>query len=283
MDKTQEGVKIEGEDTSGNLAPEALAQEREDKAREKGWKPFEEWEGDPDQWIEAKEFLDREPLYATIAGLKKEIWRQRTSADADFKTLTVEMAKMKTDAYEQALKELKAERRAAKADGDDDAVDEIDERIGQTKQEQEALIAATRNQVAQKTQGLSPHFQEWQDKNKWFTDDQDMRQEAIRQGIAYGLTNKQAPEQEVTAHVEKVIKKMYPEKFQKASRPPNPVEGATTTRSNEDASNNTRKTKLRVSDLTDVERTAMKTFVKRGVLTEAQYLESLADRKAATR
>jgi hypothetical protein len=36
------------------------------KAARHGWKPLEEYEGDPDTWVDAKEFLGRAPLFERI-------------------------------------------------------------------------------------------------------------------------------------------------------------------------------------------------------------------------
>jgi hypothetical protein len=41
-----------------------------------------------------------------------------------------------------------------------------------------------------------------------------------------------------------------------------------------------KKGKLSVADLNDQEKEVMKTFIKRGVLTQDQYLESLAAKKS---
>jgi len=46
VDNTNEGTPIPGE-----LTP------TEQKAVEKGWRPKNEWDGEPDAWVEAREFL----------------------------------------------------------------------------------------------------------------------------------------------------------------------------------------------------------------------------------
>lgn len=41
----------------------------EDKARKRGWKPKEDYEGDPNKWVDAAEFNRQSPLHDTIADL----------------------------------------------------------------------------------------------------------------------------------------------------------------------------------------------------------------------
>ena len=36
------------------------------QAREMGWRPKEEWEGEPEKWRDAKEFVERGELYGKI-------------------------------------------------------------------------------------------------------------------------------------------------------------------------------------------------------------------------
>ena len=42
-------------------------------ARTQGWKPKEEFTGDPALWVDAKEFVGRAPLFDKIKGQSKEL------------------------------------------------------------------------------------------------------------------------------------------------------------------------------------------------------------------
>ena len=62
----------------------------EDKALDKGWRPEDEWTGEPDQWRPAKEFLDRGELMDRISDQTRQLRGQKD-----------ELAKVQT-----ALKEM---------------------------------------------------------------------------------------------------------------------------------------------------------------------------------
>ena len=47
------------------------------QAREQGWKPKEEYEGDPEKWRPAKEFVERGELFGKIDTMGKELKETR--------------------------------------------------------------------------------------------------------------------------------------------------------------------------------------------------------------
>ena len=49
----------------------------ETKAREKGWKPLEEFDGDPETFVPAKEYVEREPLYKALHKANREIKKMK--------------------------------------------------------------------------------------------------------------------------------------------------------------------------------------------------------------
>src|SRR5512138_1524244 len=42
-------------------------------AREKGWRPKEEYEGDHEAWVDAEEFIKRQPLFDKIKSQSKKL------------------------------------------------------------------------------------------------------------------------------------------------------------------------------------------------------------------
>jgi len=54
-----------------------------DKARASGWRPKEEFEGDPDEWVDAGEFVRRKPLFDQIHNLKKQAKEAEIRREAD--------------------------------------------------------------------------------------------------------------------------------------------------------------------------------------------------------
>jgi hypothetical protein len=51
----------------------------EQRAMEHGWRPKEEWEGDPEDWVSAREFNRRGELFARIAKYGNENKEMRDS------------------------------------------------------------------------------------------------------------------------------------------------------------------------------------------------------------
>ena len=50
-----------------------------EKAVAGGWKPLADYDGDPDRWVGAKEFIGRAPLYEQNHKLKKEMADLKTT------------------------------------------------------------------------------------------------------------------------------------------------------------------------------------------------------------
>ena len=57
--------------------PETNIDPYESQAREQGWKPKEEYEGDPNKWRPAKEFVERGELFTKIDSMGKELKETR--------------------------------------------------------------------------------------------------------------------------------------------------------------------------------------------------------------
>lgn len=161
----------------------------EAEAHAEGWRPLEKFKGDPDKWIDAKEFVERGenilPLVKAQNGkLKGELESQKRSlsemraAMDEFKLFHEETAaKLKKDAkesYARAEADLKAARKQARSDGDDDKVDEINDTLVDLKREAEKESAkATKAPTNKSSEDISktPEFQSWAKENPWFGED----------------------------------------------------------------------------------------------------------------
>lgn len=79
----------------------------EEKARDLGWKPKEEFHGDEEQFIDAGEFLRRKPLFDKIEHMGKELKETKKVLNL----LQSHHSKVKETEYNRALAELKSERK----------------------------------------------------------------------------------------------------------------------------------------------------------------------------
>ena len=282
---TEEVVKKGVEEEKHSLNP-TLEQEHmealENKARTKGWRPLGEWHGEQEDWVDAKEFVGREKLFDRIQDLKDQLHKNSQKFDKEFQAMANHFAGMEKVEYNRALSELKSQLAFAKDEKDVDGVEKLSTQLAAVEQERK-IATTVRHQVEQQPQADPEKFRKFKQDNEWFDNDKELQEEAMSIGIGYSATHKEKTQEEVYAYVTKRIKQIYPEKFDDMSededeRPVKKaasVEGGTGTKK----SLGTKKGKLSVGDLNEQEKEVMKTFIKRGVLTQEKYLEDIAKAK----
>ncbi len=249
---TTETAPIEGGDNKHEASP------HEEKAKTAGWKPKEEYDGDPEAWVDAEEFNKRAPLYKKNHGLKREI--------ADLKATVHEMkghmSKVSEAAYNKAVADLEARRDQAIDEGDRDQVKEIDKAI----KDAENLKPAD--------PGIHPVIAAWEKENgEWFYADKSVSRFGMTFAQNYLAENTNDMEGAMEA-MEEAVKKAFPDKCGKKQpdppkRPAAPaVEGGGTQGKPRAATK---------ADLNDEQRRVMSRFVRSGVMTEADYIKDLAE------
>lgn len=230
----------------------------EQRAVEQGWVPQDQWEGEPDQWRPAKEFLDRGELFKKIDDQNRTIKEFKKVVD-DLRKHNAKIAEVE---YKRALEQLKEQKKVAIAEGDGEAVVSIDERIDAVKEAQREVQAAP---VAEVAQEVNPIFSAWVERNQWFNSNRAMRafaNDVGREAAAQGLSPS-----DVLAKVEAEVKKEFADKF---NNPRRNAPGAVEASSNKGTSG-----KRDTFTLTDDERRVMRRIVATGALTEAQYIADL--------
>lgn len=287
-----QGTHVPGEQDGSSLSPQIVEQAREQKARKKGWKPLEEYDGPPEDWVDAKEFLGREPLFEANRDLKRQLKQQASSFERDMKVIQGQFSQMSEQAYKKALHDLQEQRDLAIVDKDIQSVRELDKQIDETKQ---AHVQAVQRTQTQQAPVETEYMKTWRNENQWFDNDSELQDEAVSIGVGYLHAHQGVSQEKMLEYVTDRIKKIYPEKFQtKQERKQTTVkneeedtsqEANTVEKSTPRLGNRGTKVKLTTADLTDQERTVMRTLVKRGVLKdiaaknkrseEAEYLAQL--------
>ena len=260
------GNPVPGEEEGGSSLNPATHQEKViEKAREKGWKPLEEFEGDETEWVDAKEFIGRQKLYDRINDLKSTISKQTRGFQQDMQAVVANMAKVREQEYKRAISTLEKQRKEAAENQDIEAVVAVSKEI-ETLKEEKAEEKASVNEGARTTGEATPEFLEWQAGNKWFSDNSEMRQDAISIGVGYAAGNPNKSQMEVLEYVTKKIKRMYPEEFKAKGTPKvdSKVEGGGGARTPVGSGSN--KTKLTLADLPDEHQAIAKTIIKSGAL-----------------
>jgi hypothetical protein len=273
----QEGTVIPGESTEQHANPGVAADREvayEVKAKELGWRPESEWDGEPSDWVPAKEFVGRQKLYDRIHSLKGELVNQGRKFEQDMNAIKQYVQQMSEIEYKRAVADLTAQRKEAVREADVEAVERINQEIDELKDARKAAPLPAANATTQYSQA----FIQWTERNSWYKNDSELRDEADSLGVAYALKHKGTKtEQEVMDYVEKQIKKMNPDKFQSKETTKAPsVEGASAGNS----ATNKSGAKLSVRDLTEDEARVMKTLVARKIVTQEKYLADLAEAKA---
>ena len=163
---TEEALaEVEVEETQ--IEPEAQEEpntEVEEKARRMGWKPEEEYKGDPKRWTDAESFVkvgeERIPVMKEMNRKledKLQNLEQKFAAREDYDK---HMGKVQ---YERAMKDLKVEQMQAVEEADTEKFQELEQKKEQIKDDYSPK-QPDQNQVPQEVA-------DWQAKNEWFNKD----------------------------------------------------------------------------------------------------------------
>jgi hypothetical protein len=189
-----------------------------ERALEQGWVPKEQWTGDPEEWRPAKEFVARGELYKSIHSTKRELKQTQAALTALQRHHVMVFEK----AHQQALADLKKEKRLAIREGDLERLEEVEDELDATQArhaQERAQIVAT--QQAAQAAGPNPAFSNFVERNQWYVADSTLRDEA--DAIGYIYMNKTGDADGLFAHVEKEMRRKFPEKFGVKRAAPNAV------------------------------------------------------------
>jgi hypothetical protein len=219
----------------------------EQEALQSGWVPKDQYEGEDHKWIDAGEFLRRAPLFEKIDQQNRKI----KQLDDGLKKLATHHDKVREAEYQRALLSLKSQKKAALEDQDHDAVIEIDERLAEVREKQKLALAQEEQESRQN--GPAPEFVAWQQKNSWYSSDEDMRIFADAYGTKLALSGVEPVE--VLKQVEAKVKQKFPTAFRNPNRDkPGAVESSRTTSKGKEADPE--------SKLTDQEKSIMKSLIR---------------------
>lgn len=205
---TDELKPVEGaENTPEPKAPEYT--EIEQRAMEMGWRPLTEFNGDENDFIDAKEFVNRKPLFDKIESTGKELKQMRKAFDA----LKNHYTTVHETAYRDALNNLKQARKDAIAQGDGERFDQVDTEIKRV----EAEAAKIQNVAEVKPEPeVHPQFVSWSNRNPWYNSVGYMRAYADEVGVKLGAQG--VDPIEVLKRVEEAVRKEFPDKFRNSNK-----------------------------------------------------------------
>lgn len=236
-------------------APQLTASEQD--AMQSGWVPKEDFNGDVGKWVDADEYLRRGELFKKIEFQSREL--------KDVKRALVEMKKLHSSVreveYQRAMDTLKSQKKSALEEGDADAVIAADERIALVREQQKSLQAEPVD--IQETQDEHPTFVQWKAQNNWYSSNGPMR--AFADALGMELAGKGMRPDDVLKQVEKEVRSEFPNRFRNPNQArAGAVEGVTA-----------KGTSRGSFSLTGEETRVMKTLVRQGVMTEAEYIKDI--------
>jgi hypothetical protein len=252
------GTDIKGEDTvskdrPADREPDALEQ----RALEMGWRPKEEFDGDEVDFIDAKEFVRRKPLFDKIEHQSKEIKNVRKALDA----LQQHYTKVQQTEYQRALRALEAKRAEAVSDADGETFTKLDTEIKRVEKE----AAELKTVAVEDVPNVPQEFLDWTARNKWYDDVPYMR--AFADDLGPKLSRQGFSPKEVLVKVEQAVKTEFPNKFKNPNK-----ENAPDLSSGDRGTNRARPNDV---EMTDMERRIMNTLVGSGQITKEKYLADL--------
>lgn len=255
MLENQENSQEEIVDTPAERTP------MEQKAMEMGWRPKDEFHGDEDDFIDAKEFVRRQPLFEKIEAQNKQI-KNVTKALETFKQ---HYTRVEQAAVERALTQLKNQRKDALSDGDGERFELLDDEI--KKAEAKVIeIEQVKNQPLVEEAVIHPEWQAFQARNPWYNSTGYMRKFADEVGATFASEGL-APT-EVLKRVEQAVRKEFPTKFTNPNKEQAP---------NVEQSRGSSRQPGKDGDafMNDQERKVMNDLVRSGLLTKEKYIADL--------
>lgn len=267
---TEELKPLEGEKPVDKAPEVPQLTEIEKRAVEMGWRPLDEFNGDEDDFIDAKEFVRRKPLFDKIEGQSKEIKSVRKALEA----LKTHYTKVQETEYNRALTTLKEKRQEAISNADGVTFDQIDTQIKEVESAM-AVVKDTQNRpLVEDPPVVHPEFVAWQNKNQWYSAYKYMRSWADDHGTE--LAKQGLTPSEVLRRVEADVKKEFPDKFVNPNKAGAPsVEGNTNSRGTRAGKDTFELSEVETSIMNTLIRSDPKTFTREKYIAELKAAKGI--------
>lgn len=210
----KEGNEGEGEKQEVKLS------EDETRALNLGWKPKDQWQGNPDDWVPAKWWLK----YGDVEQRALTAEQEAKHKEKVLGSMKNHYIRVKEDALAEIRDTIKRAKRDAMKNEDFARVAELDaeqEVLENNVKQKFAKADADAQNDTQAPAGPPPEFFEWNRRNSWYVlnSKDELTSEADALAIAHMQRNPNSTYREMLVDVETKIKKLFPEKF-KMEEPP---------------------------------------------------------------
>lgn len=212
--------------------------EIEAEARRGGWRPLDEYRGDPSKWVDAKTFVEngqrilpvvrreRDELRDTVSRMaanQSQLSEELAAARADMQKLLASHRTAEARGRAQALAELRNEQRQAVVEADTARFDAASEQINRLESEEivdEPALAPVTRPAPRPAVQLDPAVQEFVDSNPWYSQDRTLNTAMVaeHQAIAEEFPGMEVAQQ--LAMAKAAVIKRFPKKFGIPQTPP---------------------------------------------------------------
>lgn len=194
----------------------------EERAQRMGWRPKDQFHGDPDNFVDAEEFVARAAKYLPVAKERIEyLDKKLRETEATIKGYVEDRKRVEERALQRALKVLEKKHAEAYAAGDIDQYRQVQEEIIGVKED----ILDNRRPTAPPPED-DPVFGKWRESNSWYGNDKDMTSFADSIGKFYNETQPGLRGKDFLETVAEDVRRKYPNKFSNPKRDnPSPVDG----------------------------------------------------------
>ena len=232
----------------------------EEEARAQGWRPQEEYSGDPERWTDAKTFVEKGEKIAGILKSRVEKLETRLEeaerANREFGQYTkAQLAKERQKSADK-IAQLEAQLAQAITDGDGQAFTKLNNEISQERSrapfEQNVDAAALAS--------------EWLKNNPWYNADTDLQ--IYADGLAERVANEGYQGKAYYKEITDRVRARFPEKFENPNKKrANGVESAGEIET-QDSRPHT------YANLPPDAKSACDMFVKQGLMTKEEYVKA---------
>lgn len=195
-------------------------EEAEQKAHALGWRPKEEYNGNPENFTDAKTFLSKAneniPMlrenYRKVEAQNQKFQEQLEAMNKQIMATSKRLEDAERRGYERAVKDIEEQQRIAAMSGDLDKYDAL--------QEKKRALAGETNKTATQTQGSEQFstediiaLQVFQNLNPWFRQDPDLNEDMSSFVIGIRTRNPNMSMSEVLDKAKAKTMKANPDKF----------------------------------------------------------------------
>lgn len=199
-------------------------EEAEVKAHALGWRPKDEFNGNPDKFTDAKTFLEKAneniPMlrenYRKVEAQNQKFQEQLESLTKEVSVFTKRLEDAERKGYERAIKDIEQQQRAAAITGDVERYDELQRRKDELSVKETSTQTQTTTPNKANT-GLSMEDQialaVFQNQNPWFRQDSELNEDMSSFVLGIKSRNPNLPLSEVLEKAKTKVVKANPEKF----------------------------------------------------------------------